>query len=300
MRTHAFNVSEGTSLAHAMVHAIAASTGIRVLSIKGPASLRYGLRPPRVSADADLWVEPGKFRELCALLETRGWHRRVAREGPTMLPKHSRTLIHDSWPCDIDLHFSFSGVFGDPEQVFETLWEGRRSIEVANQCVSIPNRAHSAALGALHALRDATKPGGTSERTRVLEVVTNELSPAERADFWLLASRARASWILQEYIRAMGVGEVMTDISREEQRQWRLATQFGAGSLTIAWWDHLCRATWTEKPVILLRALWVPRSEVLRNDAHAIPGLGRTLAFQLQRWQRGSGMIIRYFFGRGE
>ncbi len=62
-------------------------------------------------------VDPASFETLCAAIEGLGWIRRHA---PMPVPRaadlafdHSAHFIHEQWPCDLDLHFSFPGFFAD-------------------------------------------------------------------------------------------------------------------------------------------------------------------------------------------
>ncbi|MBO9704835.1 MAG: nucleotidyltransferase family protein, partial [Arthrobacter sp.] len=128
-------MSSATPLAYAMVDRLARTNGIRVLAIKGPVLAAMGLRPRKVSSDADILVEPDRMAELCAVLESKGWRDREVRFSPSILDPHSRTLIHPEWPCDIDVHSYFPGFFGPAEDVFDVLWEGRVSVSMANVAV---------------------------------------------------------------------------------------------------------------------------------------------------------------------
>lgn len=87
--------ADGVLLAHACAHALAQRSDARALSIKGIAADWHGLRPPRISADADVLVPPTSWESLKEALGRCGWHSRpMSRTGLDAL-EHSTTLIHE-------------------------------------------------------------------------------------------------------------------------------------------------------------------------------------------------------------
>lgn len=88
------SVSEGVLLAHALVGRVADSLGVRAFFIKGPASVRRGLRQPNTSADVDVFVDPAGREVLLQGLRERGWRQRPVDPDITTFPKHAVTLDH--------------------------------------------------------------------------------------------------------------------------------------------------------------------------------------------------------------
>lgn len=286
---------ESTALAHAMLAAIAADAGIRLLSIKGPSADHHRLREPRVASDADVWVEPARFGELCSLIEARGWHLRVGRETPSLLPQHSRTFIHESWPCDLDIHWMFPGFFADPDTAFETVWERREPMNVAHVEVMIPSLAGAAVIGMLHSLRNAQLVRHNAEGARIHEIVTREMTASDRAEFHEIARAGGALWVLRDVISAAGFGEVVSDLTDDEKRRWNLYQSYVEDGSAVSWWMHLKATPWHNKAGILVRAVWVARADMPRNDPTVLPDRAEVFRYQKDRWVRGARAMRRYF-----
>lgn len=140
-------------LAYALASHVATSASIRLLAIKGIASSEYGLRAARFQADIDVLVSPDDLFDFLSLMNERGWHPRPAVSGIRQLPYHSVTLIHDAWPCDIDVHWYFPGVFAEPAFAFDKLWARRVAINVGGVALAIPDEFTSALITVLHSKR---------------------------------------------------------------------------------------------------------------------------------------------------
>ncbi|WP_181158129.1 nucleotidyltransferase family protein [Microbacterium sp. MYb64] len=289
-----FDLAEATTLAHSLVEWVATEREIRVLAIKGPVASHYGLRAPRVSADADVLVEPSRFDDLCVLLEGRGWHERVGRETPSLLTRHSRTFIHDAWPCDIDVHRLFPGFFADPGQAFEALWKGRSSLTVAHVAVSIPSRAGAAVISALHAQRNARSTRNVDELSSLRTVIVQEFDKAERDEFYGIATSGKAVWVLRDIIGELGLGAVFEDVPAEDQRRWDINRTHIEDGSTVGWWIQVHGAPWYRKPAIIFRAAWVPRRDIPRNSLSAIPSRAEAWSYQRARWRRGIRAMLSY------
>lgn len=289
------HIAEATSLAHALGQFVASELGIRVLSIKGPGATYYRLRPRRASADADLLVEPDGFEALCAGLEARGWRERVNYDAPSVLKKYSRTLLHDAWPCDIDVHGDFPGMFGDPQMVFDALWRDRHRINVAAREISIPSRSASIVIGLLHALRSPWTTGVDDEYSYIKRHVHGDLSRAQITDIARVAVECGASWSLRNELDAFGVAQSGVDASPEQMAAWETVRRLGGDVSSIGWLRALQSAPWRDKPGIALRAVWIRRSEIPRNDVKNLPTRREALAFELRRLRRGIGALYRYF-----
>lgn len=282
-----FATVDGVELAYALVSHVARSRGIRTLMVKGPMAAEDGLRAPRVVADADVLVEPGQFETLYQLIRDRGWHPRVARESPRFLAWHSRTLIHDSWPCDIDMHRYFPGFFGDPDRVFKALWAGRRVRGDVGASAVIPSRAGMAVIVALHALRSPEADRSQREIESVARALSERFSASEREEFVDIARAGRASWVLRDLIAAAGLGPVEDDARPEEKTLWQQNQMSTTEKSAALWLGAVLSHPLRRIPQAALHAVWVPRREIPRNDASLLPSVRETLAFQLARWRRG-------------
>lgn len=281
-----------TTLAHARASHLARSHGIRLLSIKGPVADHYRLRPSRVAADADVWVEPERFNEFALLLETEGWHTRVAREAPAVLQPHSRTYIHDDWGCDIDLHHAFPGFFAPATQVFELLWSERRQLRLGNTDVSIPSWAGAAIIAALHGIRNLGDP----RHLREYELVIDALQVAddrERSAFNALAHAGDATWALRGLLTTGGFGVSDEEPNMEQRKSWDARVSYGHLGVVV-WWKYLRSLPGHRRPGQLMRAIWVPRVDIPRNDRALVPTRTEAWRFQTARWARGARALTRY------
>jgi hypothetical protein len=289
-----FALGDADLLAHALTAQVARANGIRVVSIKGPVADAYELRAPRAAADADVWVDPARFDEFVALMNAEGWHARVAREPPLLMQQHSATLIHDQWPCDLDVHAYFPGFFGDRQVIFDALWARRAVLALAHQPVTVPSRAGAAVIAALHALRYTESIRHASELADVQEAILG-FSASERAEFYDLARIGRALWVLRDSIAALGLGTAVVDATAEERRIWALnrkTVEFGAAT---SWLMALRSAPWGRKPGLLYRALWIPRRDIPRNDPEVLPTHRQAWAHRMKRTRRGARGLVRYF-----
>lgn len=294
-----FSNAAATIAAHAFAAQLASSHGIRAISIKGPVAEHYHLRRPRASADADIWIEPKRFEEFCRLLEERGWHRRVGRKMPSLLPPHASTYIKAGWPCDLDVHRTFSGFFADPADAFEGLWKRRAVLVLAHHKVTIPSLAGAAVVGMLHAIRNPWSVRSAEEYERISSSVVEEFSMRDRDEFYAVAKEGGSVWVLREFITQVGLGPLVTDADESQRRVWSLYRRYAGDGSTIGWWEHLRRAKVRDRPGVLLRALWVSRADVPRNDPANVPGKREAWFYQVKRWQRGLAAMAHYVRRRG-
>lgn len=295
--TSSLGLGHATTLAHALCGAIGDRHDIRVLSIKGPFAEYHGLRPARTAADADVLVAPSDFDAFCVAIEAAGWKERVARETPTLIAAHSRTYIHESWPCDIDVHLWFPGFFADPSVVFDELWKRRRAIPIGEVTVLFPGRPGAAAIAAMHALRNMTVVRHRAEWAWVRDALRDDFSETDRRDFLDLVTKGRAQWVLRDQLRDITGVEPENDLTAEEQRAWQAHRAFAADGGAASWWIALRRQPFSEWPAFLLRAAWVPRAEIPRNDASVLPSRGQAWSYQVARWGRGFTATLRYVRG---
>lgn len=288
-----FSRNEANELAQALLAHTAREAGIRTLAIKGLVADRYELRPPRVAADADVWVDPGRFSEFCALLTARGWHLRVEREVPSLLGAHSVTMIRDDWPNDLDIHIRFPGFFADDAIVFNRLWETRGEMEIAHISVPVPSRAASAVIAALHSVRYTKSVRHSGELERVAELLETEFTDVERAEFIDVARAGRAQWVLRELFERIGE-PYKTDADSKQRQLWNLNRATIEDGAAVSWLSELREAALHRKPAVLFRALWISRADIPRNDPERMPTASEAWSHRVFRWKRGAASLMRY------
>lgn len=141
-------------LLHVVAQVAADEAGAHLLFIKGAASASIGLRPLWGSADVDALCAPSAYTSILDALTRKGWRVRAADADTQTFPRHSASLFHEDWPCDLDLHFQYPGMEIDPSVAFSRLWQQRRDCVVGGRTISISGRSDSILIAALHALRD--------------------------------------------------------------------------------------------------------------------------------------------------
>ncbi|MFB7843167.1 nucleotidyltransferase family protein [Microbacterium sp. NPDC056052] len=288
-----FALSAGNDLAHALMAHLAAGAGIRVLSIKGFVADRYGLREPRVAADADVLIEPSRFDDFCALLSARGWRLRHERQVPSLMAQHSATYIHDGWPNDIDAHIYFPGFFGRYEDAFDALWSSRSTMTIAQTEVNVPSRAGATVIAALHALRYTHSSRHVGELTQVKRVLADDFSDEEREQFVEVARAGGALWVLQEVLAGIGVSE-NPDATPAQQLLWNTNRATIEDGAAVSWLTALRGERWYRKPVVIFHALWISREEIPRNDPNTLPTALEAWRHRTMRWRRGAVALLHY------
>ena len=291
-----FSLNEANELAHALLGHVGRASGIRVLSIKGIVADRYGLREPRVAADADVMVDPARFDDFCDLMDEHGWHRRVEREVPSLLGMHSVTLIREDWPNDIDVHVRFPGFFAGDSVIFDRLWRTRDTMVAAHVDIDVPSRAGSAVIAALHAVRYSRSVRHADELERVSELLWNEFSEAEQSEFIDISRVGKAQWVLRELFEPRGMSYEI-DANTNQQRLWTMNRATIEDGAAVSWLVELRTAPLTRKPAVLLRALWISRADIPRNDPDRLPSTREAWKHRVLRWRRGTSALTSYLRG---
>lgn len=290
----ALTLDAAGGLAHALVAHVALESGIRALSVKGSFAADFGLRDRRVSADADILVDPAKIEQICMQLGRRGWHTRAGRRPPTFIDMHSVTLIHDAWPCDLDVHRYFPGFLAPPQVVFDLLWQGREIHRAAGVEVATPSRAGMAAIVALHAVRTPYLPRSRRDLETVRESISSRFTRTEVEDFCEIVTAGRAQWVLRDLIEAVGLPLTEDDATLAEKRLWEKNQQPALTKAASLWIREVEDAPVLRKPAAILHALWVPRGQIPRNDPQRLPTRREAWAFQKTRWARGVRALTVY------
>lgn len=148
-----------------------AAAGTRALVIKGIASHQQGLRATRRVGDVDVLVPPGARDDVADVLRGRGWQIRPEDSDDVTFPRHSITMYHAAWPCDIDVHDRFPGVETRAGKAFEFLWGRRATITAAGRAAMTPDPASHVVLLALHALRSLDRRRHREDLQGLVELV---------------------------------------------------------------------------------------------------------------------------------
>lgn len=280
-------LAEAVPLAHALVDRVAVDVDVRVLFIKGPAAMRQGLRGPRASVDVDALVDPARRDRLAEHLTELGWVDENPYTSPTVLPMHSLTHRHPSWPCELDLHDRFPGFFDDPQDVFERLWERRQTVLVAGREIPCPDPAGHALVLALHSLRDP-HDGAKAHELAMLEGRVTEIAD----DDWLLdlarfaadlgAADTAAPFL--DRVGAPAVGRGTTEPA--DLRAWDLRTR-PADVTAVSWVHELRRLPWSRRPGFLWYAACLTEPELRLSEPDLPPGRSAVLRARVRRLRRG-------------
>lgn len=274
-------------LGHAWSQRVADDLGIRLLALKGPTLTAHRLRPDHTSGDVDVLVDPVRFDEYIDALNRAGWDERPATFASSRFTLHSRSLIHPSWPCDLDIHHSFPGFLADPSDVFDLLWRRRVSIRIARQECAIPDRLGSLLILALHSLR-----GGTNQPRHRAElehlVTTVRLTGIERDELGDLARRTGCAATLDEVLPRLGVDAAAptAELSSPELQEWRERIAAG-GYGTYFWFAALRKARARERAVIAVRAIWPSDHDLLVTHPETPDTVPAKLWARAQRYGRG-------------
>ncbi|PPF34270.1 hypothetical protein C5E05_15320 [Pseudoclavibacter sp. AY1H1] len=299
--TIAFSVNDGVALSTALTQHVAREQGIRMLVIKGPISADLGLRTRRYSTDVDIIVEPGRAKDLIEALQAYGWRPRPWPDFPKLLEQHSRTLIHESWPNDIDVHHYWPGFLGRPQEAFDRLWAHHIQVTVAGHPIDTPDRAGSALVLALHSLREEGQVSADSRQMTEYSELVSALKKMDGSDTQFV-SDARSTASLTEQILQDAVGTDSTQTARrfltdlghdvplvpnsnasEALRLWRLNAK--AEHAMTGWMLKLQRAPLLEKPGIAARAFFPSRADLAAIDPELRNG---TISVVRAWWKRAS------------
>jgi len=285
-------LDDAVELAHAWAQAVARQRDIRVLFIKGDALHSHGLRDKRVSADVDVLVDPSRFGDYLATIETAGWAERPTTFASARFTLHSRTFIKDGWPCDLDVHSYFPGFLADPQVVFDTLYSRRVEFEYAHQKCDVPDRVACALTLALHSLRGTTKQPRHQDELEQL-VAHAKLTDDERADAASLALATGCATTLEAVLPRLGVQvkAPSDELTSPELRLWR--ERLAAGSLgSYVWIAVLRRASWRDRPTVAWRAFWPSDHDLLLKESGLPDHLWPKLRARTARFLRGMRSLL--------
>lgn len=286
------DLASAGELATALVAHVARGCGVRALAIKGATLQRYGLRDERISSDVDILVEPGGLEAVLAELAERGWRDRPLPFINSQTDRHSVTLSHDGWPCDLDVHYRFPGFAFPPERVFDELWAHRSAMDFAGRSVDVPDRLSSILILGLHSLRDRrSRPRHQRELEGLADV---PLSDDDRHDLAERAERTGCVRALSDLLARLGVP------ASPSADEWSSPLAPGWSARVVAdasgawvWAGTIFHARWRDKPRLIGRALWPTDRDLLLAQPSVPDRPMAKLAARLRRLARGFAGIPR-------
>lgn len=271
---------EAVLLATALVDHVAASAGLQVLFIKGPAATMMGLRGHHVSADVDALVRPEDLNGIVGALGGRGWLERPSGVTVVRPYSHSRTLYHPQWNCDIDVHDRFPGMEASPGSAFDTLWRDRDYLVMAARPVPVPSIPAAVIFQALHSLRSMDNPRHQREYSGLLQRV----DPSMHQDIVDLSDELQATAALKPLLADLGIGDLPA-LQETVSEEWRHRTSAqGPGTAYLV---SFIESPWRVKPLVLARAVFPPRQTLRERDLHLDDSFVGLLSAHVARWRRG-------------
>ena len=277
-------LADAVPLATALAAHVARRVGVRVLFIKGPVAELQGLRAPHASLDVDLLVEPGGATRFVDGLRELGWHDRPGYRPLPLSGGHATTLIHDEWPCDIDVHFYWPGFAASTAEVFETLWARRARVPIAGHRVDAPSRTDGMLVLALHALRGSRTPGGTRAYRQLVGRAHTAFDERERELVRDAALELGATVTAAPFLRELGFASP-ADADSEEAVLWRIRSEVSGG--TADWLIELRRTPWWRRPRVLFEAVFPSPSRLRMLHPEVGPGAGPVVAAWWRRLGNG-------------
>lgn len=270
---------EAVLLATALVDYVAASAGLQVLFIKGPAATMMGLRGHHVSADVDVLVRPEDLDKMVDLLGGRGWLERPSGVTVVRRYSHSRTLYHPLWNCDIDVHNRFPGMEALPGRAFDTLWRDRQYLAMAARSVPVPSIPAAAIFQALHSLRAMDEPRHQREYSELLQ----RLDVAMHQDLADLSVELHATAALKPLLDVLGIADLRLRQGTVSE-EWRHRTSAqGPGTAYLV---SLIESPWRVKPLVLTRTVFPSRQTLRHENLHLDDSLIGLSKAYLARWRR--------------
>jgi len=271
---------EAVLLGHALVARLADKLGIRVVFIKGPASVLQGLRKTKVSSDVDAFVDPRRLDQLMEVLREGGWRPRPVDPDVRTFPKHSVTFYHAEWPCCIDVHFRFPGMERAINDCFEELWSNAVDMQLAGYRLKVPTKALGILFLALHALRSPELPTCRQELDCLADVTRRE---GQAEALLKLAAATGALAAVRPFLETL-LPEKFDLKWPEPSTEWRtrVMTQ-EPGSARLA---AILQAPWPEKPNMLRQAVFPRQEFFLSRNIYADMSFAGRLEQHRARWAR--------------
>lgn len=293
--TPALPLEAGVVFVNAFVSAVAEDHGIRYVVVKGAGVDQQGIRKPQRSTDVDVWVDPARTDEFLALLGSHGWHRRVESLSWTLFITHSITLVHDAWPCDIDVHRTFPGMLGDPRELFDEMWSRReRAVLHAGVTTWVPDRHSHAVVASLHALRAGRSDQALAQLADIAERIDG-WSEEDRESIRDAAIRLRADAPMATLLRRWRVPVEPTRSTAYEAALWDIRRH--APDHTFDWLYAVATAPRHRRIALLKRGLLPTHHDITANHPTTRRSPWLRARMRVTRGLRGLGSLPQALLG---
>ncbi|WP_425402432.1 nucleotidyltransferase family protein [Gulosibacter molinativorax] len=277
---------ESVPLATALAQWVAENAHIRLLILKGPLAHESGLRARKTSTDVDVLVLPSDVDRLISALAEHGWSPRPWPQFPTLLPPHSRALLHPQWGIDIDVHFNWPGFLAPASNVFDRLWERRREMTLAGTPVQTTGRADTALILALHLLREAPQKWNRGRTIPAYDDLIKRVVADDglSADIRAAAADTGSEQTARPFLEAVGF-EIPETEPDDALRAWRL---HGASAHPVSGWlNAFADASIRERPSLVWRAVFPSAADLRAIDPAGGDGARGTFYRWWRRLKRG-------------
>lgn len=276
-------LDEALELLAAVLDRIGRTTGRRVLVIKGAATEAHHLRRPRSSADLDVLVARSDWDTVVSALTAVGWQPEFDPDRPAAFENHSMTMVHEFWPCELDVHRYYPGFLRDADEVFDRLWEERVILERAGRPVAATGPLGSTLIAALHALREIEVERNREELAQLVTAVAATGIDVPALQRLAVATGSAAP--LAPLWAGLGVSPPRGEEDPEALRQWAFRTEAGR-QLSLDWVAAFREAPVWRWPALVFRALWPTDRDIQVRSQTTATGL-RLLKYRRQRLRDG-------------
>ena len=280
-------LSDAVLLAHTFVDRVARDRGVRVMFIKGAAAVEQGLRPAQGSVDVDALVDPARLQVLRDGLVELGWIDENPYSTPTAA-SYSRTHRHAAWPCELDLHTTFPGLYAPEQDTFERLWSRRDRVGVATCEVPCPDRQAHALILALNSLREPADAGKRQQLDDLVSRISESFDAQALSELGELARDIGAADTAAPFLAAVGARNAgLGTTAAADLHAWRLRTQ--AAWRTATWLEGLRHEPLRGLPAYLWNAVFLSEAELRMADPTMAPGRLPLFRARAHRIRRGLG-----------
>lgn len=272
-----------------MVARVAEDAGVRALAIKGPIMGLHGLRGrDHLSADVDVLVESHRLPDLHPRLLDLGWVAQKPQRAPRLTARHSFEYWHDAWPCSLDLHIRYPGIFLEATEVFELMWQERSFFHVGGRDIAATSKIDTAIIALCHQLRNGSSRTATSMKIDPLTDAKLHSSSdgISQSEFAARVRALEAGYALRPALVEFSIPVPQSPGRECEEHEWNL---YGEKALPgLAAFESLRKARLNHIPGLVLGAMWPSREELLiRNPAAA----GNRWSLCRLRWTRLLGAV---------
>lgn len=292
LHTRVLPIADSISLGHAWIQSLVDELGVRAIFIKGPALTQQGLRGPHVSSDVDLLTDPAHFDRVCEELLRLGWRERPVPLIAALTTTHSRTFMHERWPCDLDVHRHYPGFLASPAATFETLWRTRHTVTLAHRECVTTSRPASVIVLALHSLRSTARQA--RHLAELDHLASARMTERERQEVGRLAGETGADVTLAAFLARVGITPAGAARHHADDAVRRWNERVASGSFGSYFWIAAFReGRGRDRARIAWQAVWPTREDLLLSRPETRDTVGGRVAARCRRWVRGARTLPR-------